>query len=222
MQRIWSPTPAEVPGGPRPGAAPPGPPPAGGLLPGPPCRLSPSPLSRVRLKEVSGPRGAFPPSSPWLRTHSQSSPWLSHVPCLLPFSPQASLGPRHEHQGRVQFSVPQGPSSQAWRGSLGPRGVRRGQGLASSTSVCCPFMCWLLSGPPLSLTFQPKLQASGSSELSGVEERACGRGRRAGRKTGPGALCWPAAPSDSLLGPSPAGLGRPSNVPGLPPFPLGS
>lgn len=64
VQHIWSPTPAEAPGGPRPGAAPPEPPPAGGLLPGPLCRLSPSPVSRVPSKEVSGPRGDSRPGLP--------------------------------------------------------------------------------------------------------------------------------------------------------------
>lgn len=140
-----------------------------------------------------------------------SLPFLSCPGCSMPplppiGSPQAGLGPWHEHGG--QACVPAPPS-------LGPQGLG-GAGAGWHTSVCqAP------SGPPLSLPFQPRLPASPSSEPSGVEERAwAGRGGGSWRETG----AWSpelAAPSDSLLGPSQEGLGRPSEVPGLPPLPPG-
>ena len=140
-----------------------------------------------------------------------SLPFLSRPGCSMPplppiGSPQAGLGPWHEHRG--QACVPAAPSTRASRAG--------GAGAGWHTSVCqAP------SGPPLSLPFQPRLPASPSSEPSGVEERAwAGRGGGSWRETG----AWSpelAAPSDSLLGSSQEGLGRPSEVPGLPPFPRG-
>lgn len=86
----------------------------------------------------------------------------------------------------------------------------------------CPFMHWAPSGLPLSLPFQPNLQASPSFGFSGVEERIWGgkggvvagnRGLEPGTGPHPEALCW---------GPANGALKRLSDLPGFPPFPSGS
>lgn len=92
-------------------------------------------------------------------------------------------------------------------------GGRQGRPAGTPASARLPLGCLCL------LLLSLKRPASPSSEPSGVEERAWGgrAGGGAGGKPGPGALSRPHPVT--LLGPSQEGLGRPSEVPGLPPFP---
>ena len=101
------------------------------------------------------------------------------MPPLPPIgSPQAGLGPWHEHGG--QACIPAAPS---------PRASRAGGGQGRPGHQRLPGSLRL----PLSPPSQPKRPASPSSEPSGVEERAWGgrAGGGAGGKPGHGALSRP-------------------------------
>lgn len=154
--------------------------------------LSPAPQpafqSPVVVVEGSLGQEAVPPAPVGENSLPFPSLWLFYAPLPPIGSPQAGLGPWHEHGG--QACVPAAPSTRALRAG----GARAGW----HTSVCqAP------SGPPLSLPFQPELPASPSSEPSGVEEERAWGGRGGGSWRESGA--WSpesAAPSDSLLAPA--------------------
>lgn len=95
------------------------------------------------------------------------------------------------------------------------------QGEQACSTASGPFHAGL-SQPPLSFPFQPAVHASPSSGLSGVEERAWGKG--GGVLAGNRGLGPCAGRTQGLsAGAQPAGaLRQLSDLPGLPPFPSGS